>query len=183
MRYASAELVQEHEGIVAGLDVLEEMARRLKDGGWVKKEDAADLVTFFVEFADKCHHGKEEGLLFPAMAEAGIPNENGPIGVMLKEHVEGRAAIARMRGALAGSGLDAAEFVAGAEAYLALLRVHIRKENMILFPLGDRTLAPETQEALLDAFARHEEQVMGPGVHERFHAMLDRLGRDYAKEG
>ncbi len=182
MKYASEDLVQEHVAINAGLDVLERMAQRLREGRKVRREDAEALVVFFVEFADKCHHGKEEGILFPAMAEAGIPNENGPIGVMLAEHVQGRAAIARMRQALRDGGLDAAGFIGGAEDYLALLRTHIRKENMILFPLGDKRIPEDVQAGLLERFERHEAEVMGPGVHERFHALLHRLSEDYAKE-
>ncbi len=179
MKYASEDLIQEHVSINAGLDVLERMAQWLREGRAVERADAADLVAFFVEFADRCHHGKEEGILFPAMAEAGIPNENGPIGVMLAEHVEGRAAVARMKSALADGGLDSAAFVEGADAYLALLRIHIRKENMILFPLGDRKIPVEQEAGLLDRFERHEKTVMGPGAHERFHDLLHRLRKTY----
>jgi hemerythrin-like domain-containing protein len=28
-------------------------------------------IDFLKEFADKCHHGKEEGILFPALEQAG----------------------------------------------------------------------------------------------------------------
>ncbi len=53
-------------------------------------------------FADQCHHGKEEDLLFPAMEAAGIPRESGPIGVMLEEHNIGRQYVRGMAEAVSG---------------------------------------------------------------------------------
>ena len=58
------------------------------------------FIGFLKEFADKCHHGKEEGLLFPAMVAAGIPDKGGPIGVMLAEHTQGRQFIRDMEESL-----------------------------------------------------------------------------------
>ena len=49
------------------------------------------------------HHGKEEDILFAAMAENGFPTEGGPIAVMLAEHVRGRAFIQAMAQAVEGS--------------------------------------------------------------------------------
>jgi hemerythrin-like domain-containing protein len=37
-------------------------------------------MGFLKEFADKRHHGKEEGILFPALVEADIPEKGGHIG-------------------------------------------------------------------------------------------------------
>ena len=57
-----------------------------------KKENSVSIshlnqiLTFFKVFIDKCHHGKEEIFFFPAFEAAGIPNEGGPIGVMIEEH-------------------------------------------------------------------------------------------------
>jgi hemerythrin-like domain-containing protein len=36
-------------------------------------------LVFLKEFADRCHHGKEEDFLFPALEKAGIKKEGGPI--------------------------------------------------------------------------------------------------------
>jgi hypothetical protein len=55
-----------------------------------------DCSGFFRNFADRCHHSKEEDELFPKMVEHGIPKEGGPIGVMLMEHDQGRAFVRGM---------------------------------------------------------------------------------------
>src|SRR3989337_556391 len=48
------------------------------------------VLDFISNFADQCHHLKEEKLLFPAMEAQGIPRDGGPIGGMLMEHGAGR---------------------------------------------------------------------------------------------
>ncbi|MHC1786657.1 MAG: hemerythrin domain-containing protein [Christensenellales bacterium] len=175
MIFASSDLREEHEGILHGLHILENMAGR-ED---LALADANDIAAFLVLFADKCHHGKEEGLMFPAMEKSGVPKEGGPIGRMLAEHGEGRRLMAAMREASGGDHLDLPAFRQAAEAYVGLMRAHIDKENNVLFPMGDRLLPEAEQRRLLAAFQQHEDDVMGPGVHEHLHEVLARLAGQY----
>lgn len=130
-----------------------------------------ELVYFLKIFADKCHHGKEETYLFKELESSGVQNEGGPIGVMLSEHVQGRTHIAQMSQAV--ESLDPEAFNAAALQYRDLLRVHINKENMILFKMADQVLDEYKQAELFEKFAQHEETVIGQGVHEKLHAMID----------
>ena len=58
-------------------------------------------MDFLSIFVDKCHHGKEEEFLFPALEAKGVKREGGPIGVMLHEHEQGRGLVAMLRNAVA----------------------------------------------------------------------------------
>jgi len=177
------ELSREHEAIKVMLRVIEEVSDRIEAGKDVPPDDLERIVEFIQVFADKCHHAKEEDRLFPAMASAGIPVQGGPIGVMLMEHAQGRehvrAAKAAIPGVRAKDKAAARAFTTSARGYAALLGPHIDKEDHILYPMADRVLSPETQRALEREFARIEEEIVGPGVHERFHALLEELGRFY----
>ena len=175
MVYASSDLREAHVSVLAGLDVLEKMAASKE----ASVEDARELAEFISQFADKCHHGKEEGLMFPAMEKMGIQRERGPIGQMLLEHVQGRAYIAALKAAAAGQTLNRAAFREAAEGYVYLMRAHIDKENGVLFQMGDRLLPAEEQARLLKAFEEHEQKVMGPGAHEHLHDILHRLSKKY----
>ena len=175
MVYASSDLREEHEGVLAGLSILE----RMGEAGSTSIEDAREIAEFFALFADKCHHGKEEGHLFPALEKAGIPSENGPIGQMLAEHALGRTFIASLRLAAQGDRLEQVAFQQAAKGYVHLMRPHIEKENNVLFPMGDRMMPQEEQQRLLSAFEQHEESVIGPGIHEHLHEVLHRLGEKY----
>jgi hemerythrin-like domain-containing protein len=90
MKLASEDLRNEHEGILFGRQILEEMVRRLQNEQPVAADDLQGMIHFLKLFADKCHHGKEEGLYFPSLEQAGVRNDGGPIGQMLSEHTEKR---------------------------------------------------------------------------------------------
>jgi len=177
------ELMSEHRAILAALDVLEAICHQIDEGESCAADDVARILDFLKTFADRCHHAKEENLLFPALEQAGVPNERGPIGVMLSEHTLGRKYIRGMSEALDGvrsQSVSAREaLVANARAYINLLRAHIMKENEVLFPLADRRLSAEAMQKLSTAFARYEEEEIGRSEHERFHAMLRELHDQY----
>ncbi len=179
MKYASEDLINEHRDILFGLRVLQEVAEEVEQSGEADIKDINDMIDFLRLFADKCHHGKEEGLMFPALEEAGIPNEGGPIGQMLMEHMQGRQYIAEMAASVGSGALQAGRFAEAATNYIDLLRKHIQKENTVLFPMADRILPDEKQRQLLERFETFEEEVMGEGIHERFHETLHKLGEKY----
>ncbi|MEW5720433.1 MAG: hemerythrin domain-containing protein [Chloroflexota bacterium] len=133
-------------------------------------------VGFFRNFADKCHHGKEEDELFPALEQRGMPKRGGPIGVMLAEHDQGRAFVRGMSDAAdqyaKGDQTAAPALVQNTLGYVNLLRQHIAKENDVLFPMADHILADADQAKLFDAFEQIEATRTGPGEHERYHAMI-----------
>lgn len=104
------------------------MVDLVKSDHEIKIEDLKEMINFFRLFVDKCHHGKEEGMLFPEMEKVGIPKENGPIGQMLTEHVEGRKYLSQLSESLEKD-FQPNEFIEPAMNYINLLRSHIEKEN------------------------------------------------------
>lgn len=179
MNAATTILRKEHDAILRMLDVTEEVARQLDARRPVAPERLFELLEFFRLFADRCHHGKEEDLLFPLLERKGLPRAGGPVGVMLHEHEEGRALVRRMseaaeafRGGAAGAG---GHWGAAARSYSALLRDHIAKENNVLFVMAENLMTPAEQEELAAAFEKAEEEKIGPGTHQRLHALMDKL--------
>src|SRR5665647_273873 len=86
---ATQQLKDEHEGVRLMLRILGEVSRQFDFEGHVPNEHFEGIFEFLKVFVDKCHHGKEEELLFPALTKVGIP-QDGPIAVMLFEHEMGR---------------------------------------------------------------------------------------------
>lgn len=179
MKNASEDLMNEHEGILHGLEILEKMVLLVESGTMVSISDISSMVEFLQLFADKCHHGKEEGILFPMMEKYGIPNERGPIGQMLIEHTQGRKFIQGLSSSIKDNTLSASVFVSNARGYIELLRAHIQKENTVLFPMGDKAIPESEQTRILEAFENHEHTVMGPGIHDRLHEILNRFEQKY----
>ncbi len=176
---ASEVLKAEHRGIERMLRWLAREAARIEAGEQVQVEAVDRAVDFLRNFADRCHHTKEEAELFPALQRAGVPAQGGPVGVMLADHDQGRAYIRAMAEALAsykrGDTEAAAALAASTKGYVNLLTSHIWKEDNILFEMADQLLPEEEQARLVQRFDAIESDHMGPGVHERYHRMLDEL--------
>jgi hemerythrin-like domain-containing protein len=172
-------LINEHRVIEKMLGVIEKVSERLERGEEVPAEHLEKIVEFIRTFADKCHHGKEEGVLFPALEEAGVPREGGPIGVMLYEHEEGRRFVQGMSDAIDQykKGTDGAEFffLQNAKNYVGLLRDHIQKEDNILFQIANFHLSQEREKEILKEFEKVEEEKVGRGVHEEMHKLVEEL--------
>lgn len=179
---ATDDLMTEHRAIERMLAIMAVASERLREGRPVRPQLLRDVVDFVRNFADKCHHGKEEENLFPRMEAAGIPRDGGPVGVMLFEHEEGREYIAAIADEIdayeRGDARAAPRIAENAGGYVDLLREHIAKEEQVLFPMADRVLSPDDQRELVERFERIETEVMGPGVHERYHELLDEFERE-----
>ena len=179
MKPAIEELMDDHQVILRMLRALSGMCLRLGEG---KKVVAADLdaaLDFIKTFADFCHHGKEEDLLFPAMEEAGFPREGGPIAVMLSEHEQGRAHVRAFSAALERVRLGESAALNGvarsAMAYVSLLSGHIAKEDDILYPMALEAIPEARWKALKTEFDRVERERMGPRRRAGYVELVDRL--------
>jgi len=181
---AIQQLKEEHEGVKVMLAVLERVCRKLEETRHLDQKHFEKILEFLKVFVDRCHHGKEEELLFPALAVAGVP-EDGSIRVMLQEHELGRKYVKGMSDAFAGftTGDPSASrgIVKNGQDYIALLRDHIEKENNVLFAMADRLLSEKMQDELREGFEKIEEERIGVGKHEEFHHLLEKLSAAYIR--
>jgi hemerythrin-like domain-containing protein len=176
MMNAIKTLMQEHTVILKVLDALDRYVGR-PEGQWSRVE-LGKFVTFIREFADACHHGKEEDILFRQMVEAGFPGDSGPIAVMLRDHEEGRRLVGIIARASESGAPDPAEAETvreAAHAYTRLLRGHIHKEDNILYPMAAQHLPESVMKAIEERFDRFEAEETGSGRHEMLHALAEEL--------
>ncbi|MDD5289535.1 MAG: hemerythrin domain-containing protein [Dehalococcoidales bacterium] len=181
------QLTEEHNAIKEMLKIMDKVSQRLEVNKKVDSGHLDSIADFISVFADKCHHGKEEGALFPAMIEAGIPKDGSPIGVMLAEHEQGRKYVKEMINGIdsykKGEKSAASKIASNAKGYTALLRQHIYKEDNILYPMGVKQLSNDIQDKLLEEFEKIEEEKIGAGKHEELHKTLHRLKEFYLEHG
>jgi hemerythrin-like domain-containing protein len=184
-------LMKEHRIIEQVLNCLEKILERCTTEKKLDTKSARQAIVFFRIFADRCHHGKEEAQLFPMMQANGFSGACSPVVVMLREHELGRLYIQGMDAAIepaaAGDPESLKWFIQHGLSYLKLLREHIRKEDICLFPAADHRLTEKDQEQLLAAFERVEAEEIGQGTHEASlriaNELADRFGVPQATTG
>ena len=170
-------LMNEHRVIERALTLLELAIVKMERGVKVSLEALNMLLKFFQVFADRCHHGKEEDVLFPLLEVRGVPRDGGPIEVMLYEHQVGRSYVKALRESL--EVLDKyveakTKFINNALNYISLLRNHIYKEDNILFKIALQVLTKDDNEKLMREFENVENRI-GPEVHEQLVKSLDNI--------
>jgi hemerythrin-like domain-containing protein len=161
-------LMAEHELIERGLVLLEKAVARIDAGQTLPEGFSAWAARFFQQFADKCHHAKEEDVFFPVLKQRGIPEQGGPIGMMLHEHVLGRDCVGRMLEASQMQPFDSRTFAEAARQYIPLLRQHIFKENNVLFRMAERVMSDADDADVTSRFSQVEQERGLTGWHERF---------------
>jgi hemerythrin-like domain-containing protein len=172
-------LMNEHRLIERAIDALIGFADEVRRKSTDEKEELGRFVTFIRDFADGCHHGKEENILFATMVEAGFPSDGGPVAVMLMEHVEGRGYVQ----ALSELELQETPWTAddrqrladAANGYGNLLRQHIHKEDAILYPMAEQRLPPHLMNRVADECEAFEAYKTSSGERARLLALAEEL--------
>ncbi len=176
-------LREEHEVIEHLLHVLAAMAKRVEHGETVARADVDDLLEVVVNFADKCHHAKEEKALFPVLARSSPQEGARLVHRLAGDHEAGRHLVASLRvGAERLPSADArtrAQFAKDARSYVALLTEHIDQETKLLLPLIDRAIPEKERAALAAEFDRIEREETGAGLHEKYEGTIHRLADRY----
>jgi DUF438 domain-containing protein len=168
-------LLDDHQTADKVLDAVSNAFSRGKDPA---PAVVGKLLDFFCNYVDQVHNRKEEEHLFPLIEKRGVPRQGGPLAVMLAEHEQSRALLARL--------LEVGREVAGGEVarmaalrevfeeYAALLRNHFWKENDILYPMAMRVMSPEDAAAVA-AGIEAVEAAAGEGVRQRYYALADEI--------
>lgn len=138
---ATEALKDEHKIIMKVIAALRVLLERGESDGSYDFTTFEECIRFFRLFADKCHHGKEEDVLFEELIERGFPREQGPIAVMIAEHRMGRGFVAEMSAALPGANSgdehQLTRLLDAAYNYCDLLEQHIGKEDHCLFSMAE----------------------------------------------
>jgi len=153
-------LTVEHEVVRRYVETLQAAARCLRRGDVLPGSHIDGLMRLSREFVEDFHHVKEEGRLFPLLAESRGEILAEHLEVLARQHREGHARTAAIESAarayLAGEHDGAAILANQLEGYADLLTRHAHREDNVFFPLAREVLSDADWEALGRAF-RDEE--------------------------
>ena len=181
MAYNPTQMLEnEHLIIAKVVGAASVLADRLGAGQEVGNETLQGVVEFMRIYADKCHHGKEEELLFPLLGKKGVPMQGCPVGALTMEHGKGRVLV---KGLAAATEAYQKGDPGGRQAVIQALHGiaelypnHIWKEDYLLFPLTNKVLSPEEQQSLYQQFEQVEERV-GREVYQRLEMFAEGLSK------
>jgi hemerythrin-like domain-containing protein len=178
MNTATRNLEDDHVHI---LQLIEVMGRIIGTDN-PEVSDLEEIVDIIRNFADGLHHAKEENQFFPFLAKRGFSLQQGPVAVMLHEHVEGREFVKGMTYSISlyrgGNNAALGDIYRNMAGYADLLHNHIGKENNILFRMADRALSEEDNKLLLKEFVEAEKNHTS-GSPEEYIKRISHLASTY----
>ena len=181
---ATSGLRDEHQWILKIAAVLETILDREAEKG-LDLDAVEECVSFIRLFADACHHGQEEDLLFPELQARGMPRETGPLAVMLQEHEMGRSYARQMHNSLPGARKGESDarkiLVNSARGYINLIRGHINKEDNVLFTMADQVVTGSACQKLCDAYGVVCQRRFEGMTKEELEEMATRLLETYGQ--
>ncbi len=179
MKSPTKDLSEEHGGVLLMSLIMDKVADKLKQGEEVEKDHLDKILEFLRNFVDKCHHGKEEGILFPELTKTAINLKT--INELLAEHKTGRdyiRGIAESLDKYKPGSPDAIHIAINMKDYIQLISGHIKKENE-LFKTAGNILSEKLQREVEEKFEDLEKNVIGEGKHEEYHGWIKELRSIY----
>ncbi len=150
--------------------------------GRLEKEQKPDpafidvVVDFVRSYADRCHHGKEEDILFRELAKKGLSDEHKRgMNELIVEHIEGRKMTRALSEGklqyLAGEPNALGEIIEAIRWLVNFYPVHIEKEDRHFFMPVMAYFTKQEQDALLQEMYEFDRTL----VHSMYRIVVERL--------
>ena len=169
-------LTDEHDLIERVVAEMKRKAAAVGGGENLPPHYAITVADFFQSYADACHHGKEEFILFARLGERELSTEDAKaLEGLLREHEWARKTTAKLREsgdryAHGESGMlpDLAKFL---RALAQFYPQHTKKEEDSFFPASRRYFSDEEWSAMADDFDEFDRGL----IHRKYTAIVEQL--------
>lgn len=150
----------------------------------IKKEDKVGpsfidtAVDFIRTYADRCHHGKEEDILFRDLAKKSIPAEHKRImDELIKEHVMGRNNVKKIVEAkekyIQGNKDALKDIISNMEILIKFYPKHIEKEDKHFFIPCMDYFTEQERDAMLNEMWEFDRNI----IHEKYTNIVEEYER------
>jgi hemerythrin-like domain-containing protein len=174
----------EHRLIERMLAVIAREAKRITEGGRVDPLFIDVAVDFIRTYADRTHHGKEEDILFKALARKTLSKDDASaMAVLVDEHRQARERVKTLVNAKERSQQGDAGAVKEIIATLNWLSdfypQHIRREDKAFFPRTEGYFSQEELCAMLLAFRDFDSKM----IHEKYELLVRSFQSEQDRRG
>ncbi len=170
-------LMIEHRLIERMLRVMDRKLREMETSREVDARFVDTAVDFLRTYADRCHHGKEEDILFRELAKKPLtPALKRTMDELVAEHVYARKTVGAMLAAkeryVHGEHDALSEVMIQLRELIAFYPVHIAKEDKHFFIPCMDVFSKEEQEAMLQEGYEFDRKL----IHEKYRKVVEQLG-------
>ena len=183
---STASLRRDHDLIEKVIKAMDSTVQLLKDGKQIPESILLPVIDFTKNFTDVCHHGKEENSLFPALEQAGMPKNMGPIAMMLMDHERSREIGASMEEAAKQylSTGDSSKLISDMQQYVEHITEHLWKENNRLFMMAEARLQYVSQKVDQELNEIEDSKLKDLGKsREHYEQLAENLTKDVSEQG
>ena len=159
------------EKMVSGVQAELSMEKEKKTVNFVFLETAID---FFRTYSDRCHHGKEENILFRELEKKQL--STGLTKIMhelIAEHAYARKVVTELANAkiefAQGNADSLTEITDSLQKLVEFYPKHIAKEDKMFFYPAMEALSGEEQERMMQEFWEFDRQL----IHEKYQAIVE----------
>ena len=183
---STASLRRDHELIEKVVKAMESTVQLLKDGKQIPESILLPVIDFSKNFTDVCHHSKEEKSLFPALEQAGLPKNMGPIAMMLIDHERSREIGNQMEQSAQTylSSGDSTKLISDMQQYVEHITEHLWKENNKLFMMAEARLQYVAEKVDKELGEIEESKLNDLGKSRtHYEELAENLTRDVSQQG
>ncbi len=169
-------LMIEHRLIERMVSVLQEEMRSIEKKNEADVELIDSGVDFFRTYADRCHHGKEEDILFRDLAKKRLSSEHKKImDELIEEHRVGRETVRQLLSTkeryAKGDATALKEIIGILKKLVEFYPVHIEKEDKHFFLPCMDYFSKEERDAMLQECWEFDKRL----IHEKYRQLVERF--------
>ena len=171
-----APLMIEHRLIERMIHVMRTEVEAIHKTGRLRPEFIDQAVDFIRMYADRCHHGKEEDILFQLLARTAISDRyRQTMEELREEHVRAREMTARLVAAkdrhLLGDSAALGDVMTIMKGLVDFYPVHIEKEDRHFFIPCMAYFSSREQDDMLEAFWEFDKRL----IHEKYRSVVEKF--------
>ena len=183
---STTSLRRDHELIEKVIKAMQSTIQLLNDKKQIPEFILLPVIDFSKNFTDVCHHTKEEKSLFPALEQAGMPTNMGPIAMMLMDHQRSREIGKEMEKSAKDylSSGNSEKLIADMQLYVDHITEHLWKENNKLFMMAEARLQYVSKKVDEELHGIEESQLNELGKsRQHYEELAENLTNDVSNQG
>jgi len=171
-----APLMKEHVLILRMIDLVSKELSKVTKTNHIRMGFVEVVVDFLRTYADRCHHGKEEDILFRDLAKKQLSlDHQKTMNELIEEHRFARQTVAKLADAnrrfLRGDNRESGNIAEELKTLVRFYPKHIEKEDKgFFFPCMDY-FDKQEQDGMLTEFREFDRKL----IHERYEKIVEYL--------